>query len=69
MTFSRVIESLDELRVVIIGVRKQINERPGENKEAVQELSESMTKLVNTMRRKMDDMEDVRTARKRLGER
>jgi hypothetical protein len=67
--FSRVIDSLDELRGVIIGLKKQINERPSEDEKINQELSSSITKVVNTIRTKMDNLEDSKTTLRRLKER
>jgi hypothetical protein len=64
--FTRTIDSLDRLKGSLIGLRSKIDKRPvTDNETDTKRLSESLTKAINTARRKMDDMEEIQTALRR----
>lgn len=65
--FTRVIDSLDSLKGALIGVRNKIDKSPMVDNEKFNalKLSESLTKAINTTRRKMDDLDEAQVVLRR----
>jgi len=64
--FMRVLDSLDRFKGVLTSVRSKIDKRPIiENDLDVKRLLDSLTKVITTIKIKMDDLEEVQTALRR----
>lgn len=66
VNFTRTIDSLDELKGVLVSMRGKIDKRPTtEIEPEAKKLSENLTRVINTTRRKMDEMGEAQSALRR----